>query len=143
MKSITHGANARDNLLHIEADGVLVNIRVGLEDIEGHRVTAISISPDDDQRGGDAEGRKWYRDGDRIIRLHVGESPPKAKPGALSDREALDQIATLLGDAEDWTPATEFLDAVANIVGQTDRPSVGDQHYGEYAKALAAQRTRP
>lgn len=79
MKTIRHGRNARDPLLHIEADGVLVNIRVGLTDTEGHHVTRIDISPDDTSRGGDGEGYSWHQDGPRIIRLPPGEEPPAPK----------------------------------------------------------------
>lgn len=76
MKTVTHPRNAREKLLHVEADGVLVNIRVGLTDAEGHPVTRIDISPDDKSRGGDGTGYYWYQDGPRIIRLHPGEEPP-------------------------------------------------------------------
>lgn len=76
MKAVRHGGDARDPLLHIEADGVLINVRVGLTDNEGHHVTNVSISPDDRSRGGDGEGYYWYQDGARIIRLNPGEEPP-------------------------------------------------------------------
>jgi hypothetical protein len=76
MKTIVHGRKARDPLLHIEADGVLVNIHVGLTDSEGHHVTHVAISPDDETRGGDADGYIWYRDDARIIRLEKGEARP-------------------------------------------------------------------
>jgi hypothetical protein len=82
MKTIRHGRNARDQLLHIEADGVLVNIRVGLTDVEGHHVTHVSVSPEDASRGGDGTGYYWYQDGARIIRLHPGERPPNYMPEA-------------------------------------------------------------
>lgn len=34
-------------LKHIEAEGCIVNIRTGLIDIEGRKVTSIEILPDD------------------------------------------------------------------------------------------------
>lgn len=80
MKTIRHGRNARDKLLHIEADGVLVNIHVGLTDMDGRHVTNVSVSPDDRSTGGDGSGHYWYQDGARIIRLHPGEEPPALEP---------------------------------------------------------------
>lgn len=79
MKSIVHSAKARDRVLHIETDGCIVNIRVGLIDREGHRVTSVEIIPDDESRSPDHEGRFWHLDGtinNRIIREHEkGERP--------------------------------------------------------------------
>lgn len=86
MKRIAHGARSRDRVLHIEADGVLINIEIGLADVEGHRVTAISVSPDDASRGGDGEGRLWVvadanEYGMRLVRLHEGETELPALDG--------------------------------------------------------------
>jgi hypothetical protein len=75
--------NRSGNLLHIETDGVLVNIHVGLTDRDGRQVTTLSIIPDDEQRGGDGQARIWHRDGDRIVRLHEGENElPQERPTA-------------------------------------------------------------
>lgn len=81
MKSISFYAkgNRSDNLLHIETDGAVVNIRVGLTDAEGHQVTSVQIIPDDESRGGDGNGNTWYQDGSRIIRLHDGEKIPQGR----------------------------------------------------------------
>jgi hypothetical protein len=76
MKRITFYAkgNRSGNLLHIETDGCIVNIRVGLTDAEGHQVTSVMIIPDDESRGGDGQGRIWHQaDGARVIRLHEDE----------------------------------------------------------------------
>lgn len=87
--------NRSGNLLHIETDGCLVNIHVGLTDRDGHQVTSVRISPDDVSRGGDGAGRIWVQDGSRIVRLHEGETA-LAKPNG--DNTALDRIARSLRD---------------------------------------------
>lgn len=83
MTDITKRATfyARDRgskTFHIEADGCVVNIIVGLVDSEGHQVTRVDIVPDDRSRGGDGSGRIWFQaEGDpRIIRLHDWEITP-------------------------------------------------------------------
>jgi hypothetical protein len=77
MKSISFYAksNRSGNLLHIETDGCIVNIQVGLSDADGHQVTSIRISPDDETRGGDGEGRIWQlaADGCRVVQLTEDE----------------------------------------------------------------------
>jgi hypothetical protein len=74
MKRIEfYAGDERDNTLHIETDGCIVNIRVGLHDTEGRKVTRVDVSPEDESRGGDADGRIWRQDGARIIRLHEDE----------------------------------------------------------------------
>jgi hypothetical protein len=65
--------NRAGNKLHIETDGCVVNIDVGLTDSAGHQVTSVRVSPDDETRGGDGEGRIWLQNGPRVIRLHEGE----------------------------------------------------------------------
>ena len=62
MKRIKHHRTARDKVLHIETEGAIVNIRVGLSDSEGREVTSIEIIPDGEDRGGDGEGRIWHVD---------------------------------------------------------------------------------
>lgn len=54
MKRIRHTNRARDDLLHIEAEGCVINVRVGLTDNWGHKVTSIEILPD---RG---KGEEWH-----------------------------------------------------------------------------------
>lgn len=83
MKSIQFYAdtNRSDNLLHIETDGCVVNIRVGLTDFDGRRVTSVSISPEDESRGGDGQGSIWTVAEDsnafvtRVIRHEPGDPP--------------------------------------------------------------------
>lgn len=136
------GRNRSDDLLHVETDGCIVNIRVGLTDNEGRQVTNVTVLPDDETRGGDGEGRIWRQDGARIIRLHEDETdadaawPPVAGSGdpgydeaaqqaleadgpAIPDRLALDDIAEMLRDP-DW--AGGMLEDIADIVRGTGRP---------------------
>lgn len=69
MKRISFYAkrNRSGNLLHIETDGCIVNIRVGLHDVEGREVTSVQVIPDQ------TTDATWVRDGARVIRLHEGE----------------------------------------------------------------------
>lgn len=46
MKRISHTSRSRDKTLHIETDLGIVNIRVGLDDSEGHPVESIEVIPD-------------------------------------------------------------------------------------------------
>jgi hypothetical protein len=46
-------------ILHIETDGCVVNIQVGLRDSADRPVTRIDVSADGHDRGGDGEGRIW------------------------------------------------------------------------------------
>lgn len=63
MKTIRHTASARDKLLHVEAEGCIVNIHVGLQDSEGRAVTAVEIIPDE------YSGEEWDLDGARNSRV--------------------------------------------------------------------------
>lgn len=58
MKRINHFNTARDKLLHIETEGCIVNIRIGLQNHEGQNVTHIEILPD---RNGDGCGNPSWR----------------------------------------------------------------------------------
>lgn len=63
MKTVQYYSGSRNrtgNLLHIETDGCVVNIHVGLTDRQGRTVTNVEIIPDDESRGGDSEGRMWH-----------------------------------------------------------------------------------
>lgn len=55
MKNISFYAktNRSDNVLHIETDGAIVNVYVGLHDEDGHDVTTVEVLPDDASRGGE------------------------------------------------------------------------------------------
>lgn len=57
-------------ILHVEIPGAIVNIHVGLVDANGHPVSRVDISPEDETRGGDGQGHVWHLadDGRRIIR---------------------------------------------------------------------------
>lgn len=62
--------NRSGNLLHIETDGCIVNIQVGLHDVDGRQVTSVRILPDNyAERGG-----RWVQDGSRIVQLLDGET---------------------------------------------------------------------
>lgn len=70
MKTVRH-LNARDNLLHIETDGCIVNIRTGLHDREGRPVTSVEILADT------YVGEEWTLDGyvnNRVIGPRERES---------------------------------------------------------------------
>jgi hypothetical protein len=64
----SRGRGPKVRTLHIETEGAVINVTVGLTDSHGRKVTRVEVSPDDESRGGDGEGFQWYRDGDRIIR---------------------------------------------------------------------------
>jgi len=65
-----YAGNRGPRTFHIETDGCIVNITVGLRADDGREVTRVDVLPDDETRGGDAEGRCWRQaDGDaRVIR---------------------------------------------------------------------------
>lgn len=77
MKTVSHTNKSRDKLLHVEAEGVTVNIQVGLVDYEGRQVTRIDVLPDGESRGGDASGYVWdFVDGARVVRRpKIGAAP--------------------------------------------------------------------
>jgi hypothetical protein len=60
-KRITVSKQQTGKLVHIEAPGCIVNIRVGLSDIDGREVTAVEILPDRDR----APGEFWSLADDR------------------------------------------------------------------------------
>ena len=55
--------------LHIEAPGCIVNIRLGLRDLSGRRVTSIEIIPDQQI------GEEWTLDGQSQVRV-IESCPP-------------------------------------------------------------------
>lgn len=71
MKTIQFYAatNRSGNLLHIETDGCIVNIHVGLTDGEGRRVTRVDVLPEDESHP-DAAGDIWHQVGPRVICEH-------------------------------------------------------------------------
>lgn len=46
MKTVVHSENAKDKLLHIEADGCIINVRVGVNSDDGHKKTIVEIKCD-------------------------------------------------------------------------------------------------
>jgi hypothetical protein len=70
VKTITHTTPSRDRVLHIETDGAIVNIEVGLSDARGNRVTRVDVMAD---RTPDADGYMWDHVDSRIVR--------RAEPG--------------------------------------------------------------
>ena len=84
MKSIRHYTPTRRNqhdTLHIETDGAIVNIRVGLRDSQGRPVTAIEVIPDDEARGGDGQGRIWHLAGEHNTRVIMVKDPTAEAEG--------------------------------------------------------------
>lgn len=72
MKTITHNARSKDKMLHIETEGGIVNIKVGLTDRENRPVTSIEVIPDL------YVGENWHRDGygnTRLIRQYPEDKP--------------------------------------------------------------------
>lgn len=59
-ESFYASTNRSGNLLHIETDGCVVNIHVGLIDADGHEVTRVDVLPDDERRSPDEDGRYWH-----------------------------------------------------------------------------------
>src|SRR6185437_16667279 len=84
MRTIRYYAkgNRTGKILHIETDGGIVNIRVGLSDSQGRPVTAIEIIPDDEQRGGDGNGQIWLLDGYRLVMQNGDEEPEPSEDDA-------------------------------------------------------------
>lgn len=63
MKRIHHFNWSREKLLHIETEGCIVNILIGLRDSDGHQVTSVKIIPDE------SKGEEWELDGSINNRL--------------------------------------------------------------------------
>lgn len=65
MKTQTFYAdsNRSGNLLHIETDGCVVNIHVGLTDVDGRQITRVDVNADGANRGGDGNGQIWVANG--------------------------------------------------------------------------------
>jgi hypothetical protein len=100
MKTIQFyaGRNRSDDVLHIETDGCIVNIRVGLHDSDGRLVTHISVIPDDESRGGDGYGYVWDTPdgpiGGRVVRRpHLGEPGNAARRYTLAELEAMPTLS--------------------------------------------------
>jgi hypothetical protein len=46
MKTVVHNKRSKDDVLHIETEGGIINVHVGLHDDKGRDITAIEILPD-------------------------------------------------------------------------------------------------
>jgi len=65
MKTVVHTKRSKDQLLHVEAEGCIVNIRIGLTNMDGQEVTSVEIIPDN------YCGERWTLEGainNRIIK---------------------------------------------------------------------------
>ena len=72
MRKISFTTNNRsDNLLHIETDLAIINIRVGLHDVDGNQVEAIEIIPDSPMNH---EDKDVILDGKMFNRLTLKDS---------------------------------------------------------------------
>lgn len=61
MRTISLSSRSRAKLLHIEAPGCIINIHVGLSDVDGREVTRVSIDADGDRYSGEPQ---WWIDGE-------------------------------------------------------------------------------
>jgi hypothetical protein len=68
--------NRSDNLLHIETDGCVVNIQVGLRDDKGRPITRVDVLADSEWRGGDGQGNNWHAE----VGMHDGDGWHKTGP---------------------------------------------------------------
>jgi hypothetical protein len=82
-ESFYAGRNRSGDLLHIETDGCIINIEVGLHDRDGRQVTSVRVSPDGDT----GTGCIWVQEGSRVVQLLPGETRLPADPSALSEAE--------------------------------------------------------
>lgn len=62
METVNFYAKGRRSgeTLHIETDGAIVNLRVGLRDRYGHQVTRVDVSPMDESRSPEPDGSYWH-----------------------------------------------------------------------------------
>jgi hypothetical protein len=131
--------NRSGNLLHIETDGCIVNIQVGLHDRDGRKVTSVRISPDNyAERGG-----RWVQDGSRIVQLLDGETglPREQAPSARFGDPSNDPEPGLIAAARRWALDCEWLDS-DDIADMSDAHIVAgvNQHYeGGWAAFAAAE----
>lgn len=59
MRVVEHAEPGAHKLLHIEADGCVVNVTIGLHDLAGGRFTSVEVvpsEPDDDRNLWSLEG---------------------------------------------------------------------------------------
>lgn len=106
METVRHNSK-KDPVLHIETEGAIVNIRTGLGDSEGRKVTAVEVLADDASRGGN-----WHLDGSVNTRLiQVDPANPltvktvvqqfaELLDAGLSQADVLDALAARLSDEQ-------------------------------------------
>lgn len=87
--------NPVPKMFHIEVDGAVINIEVGLTEGGGLLVTRVDVTPDDEMRGGDGSGRYWKQDGARIVRM-----PEDWRPGDPLPWERPSTVDAELAEAE-------------------------------------------
>jgi hypothetical protein len=110
-------------LLHIETDGAIVNINVGLTDDQGRHVTRVDVLPDDERRGGDGEGQIWRQDGPRLIRVGHREDAAAFDDGRAPSPSSFDLSAArgllndYLAEPDDHPTSAERVDAMAWALG--------------------------
>lgn len=103
MKTIQHHATARDKLLHVETEGCVVNISVGLHDREGREVTSVEIVPDR------YVGGEWTLDGYHNSRVIKGVHPEFDRHREVIRQAAL---AFLHGDDDQGISLKDLADAL-------------------------------
>jgi hypothetical protein len=110
VANISITEKSRDKLLHIEAPGCIINIRVGLKDRTDRAVTSISISADGTRYAGQTP---WWVEGEqgkdgiavRVIE-GIGAEASKPEPSGNVTKDRYASLAALLGPAA----ADEVLD---------------------------------
>ena len=105
--------NRSGNLLHIETDGCVVNIHVGLTDDQGRAVTRVDVLADNEGRGGDGEGRFWHVDGPRVVRQDedADDNEPNFGNDGFISYETNGVYVTLAGLPVKWdSPADGMTD---------------------------------
>ncbi len=130
MKRLSFHAkgNRSGNLLHVETDGCVVNIHVGLTDEQGRAVTRVDVLADNEGRGGDGEGRFWHVDGPRVVRQDedAEDNEPNFGNDGFISYEPRGVYVTLAGKPVKW-------------VGVSG--AISDDHFTTYDAALRALAT--
>lgn len=114
-------------VLHIETDGAIYNIRVGLRDTHGRAVEALTISALDESRSvdGDGNGGKWLRFNDRLVRFPLNDDTEPAPLGGGRDGGAWSLVVTgvdLHDGDEEWERIAELV-AEGHTSGEIEDPS--------------------
>ena len=70
LSSKAGGVFSGPKTLHVEADGCIVNIQVGLHDENGNRVTHVSVDANGDRYSGETQW--WVAPGSKVTSKGVG-----------------------------------------------------------------------